>query len=64
VLLSELGASGAKALSDLEILDVGCGSGGELLRLVSHGAEPARAHGVTRAKCPSRSRAGAWQQPI
>jgi ubiquinone/menaquinone biosynthesis C-methylase UbiE len=33
-------------LAEAEILDVGCGTGDELARLVAAGADPARCHGV------------------
>jgi ubiquinone/menaquinone biosynthesis C-methylase UbiE len=46
VLLTELGARGWTDLGRLEVLDVGCGSGGPLLRLISQGVDPASAHGV------------------
>jgi ubiquinone/menaquinone biosynthesis C-methylase UbiE len=54
LLLTGLGAKCEKELRDLEILDVGCGAGGELLRLVSHGADPARIHGVDLREEPIR----------
>jgi ubiquinone/menaquinone biosynthesis C-methylase UbiE len=46
VLLTELGARGWTDFSRLEVLDVGCGTGGPLLRLISHGVDPTKAHGV------------------
>lgn len=46
VLLTELGARGWTDFSRLEVLDVGCGSGGPLVRLISHGVDPTNAHGV------------------
>jgi ubiquinone/menaquinone biosynthesis C-methylase UbiE len=46
LLLSRLRAHCPDALSELDVLDVGCGVGGELLRLVAHGADPGRMHGV------------------
>lgn len=46
LLLTELGAHGWTDLRRLEVLDVGCGSGGTLLRLISHDVDPTRAHGV------------------
>jgi ubiquinone/menaquinone biosynthesis C-methylase UbiE len=38
--------SGLWSLADLDILDVGCGSGGELRRLTTSGADPARLVGI------------------
>ena len=46
MLLAKLGATCEKALHELDILDVGCGSGGDLVRLVGHDADPARIHGI------------------
>jgi ubiquinone/menaquinone biosynthesis C-methylase UbiE len=46
MLLTKLGARGWTDFSGLEVLDVGCGSGGPLVRLISHGVNPTRAHGV------------------
>jgi SAM-dependent methyltransferase len=46
LLLTELGARGWTDFSRLELLDVGCGTGGPLLRLISHGVDPTRAHGI------------------
>jgi SAM-dependent methyltransferase len=46
LLLTELGARGWTDFSRLEVLDVGCGTGGPLLRLISHGVDPTKAHGV------------------
>jgi SAM-dependent methyltransferase len=37
---------GLSSLTGLRILDVGCGSGGQLRRLVDFGAEPARCFGI------------------
>jgi SAM-dependent methyltransferase len=44
-LLEELGRRGWEP-RDLEWLDVGCGAGGELARLIGDGADPGRLHGV------------------
>jgi ubiquinone/menaquinone biosynthesis C-methylase UbiE len=33
-------------VADLDCLDVGCGSGGELARLIASGADPTRLHGI------------------
>jgi ubiquinone/menaquinone biosynthesis C-methylase UbiE len=38
--------SGLWSLADLDILDVGCGSGGELRRMTAVGADPARCVGI------------------
>jgi ubiquinone/menaquinone biosynthesis C-methylase UbiE len=38
--------SGLWSLADLDILDVGCGSGGELRRMTTMGADPARCVGI------------------
>ena len=38
--------SGIWSLADLDILDVGCGSGGELRRMTTNGADPARLVGL------------------
>ena len=38
--------SGLWSLADLDILDVGCGSGGELRRMTTNGADPARLAGI------------------
>ena len=38
--------SGLWSLADMDILDVGCGSGGELRRLTTNGADPARCTGI------------------
>jgi ubiquinone/menaquinone biosynthesis C-methylase UbiE len=46
IVLAKLGATCQKELHDLDILVVGCGSGGDLARLVGHDADPARIHGV------------------
>jgi ubiquinone/menaquinone biosynthesis C-methylase UbiE len=46
MVLSKLGRTCEKALHELDILDVGCGSGGDLVRLVGHDADPARIHGI------------------
>jgi ubiquinone/menaquinone biosynthesis C-methylase UbiE len=44
-LLGQLARRGWEA-ADLDCLDVGCGTGGELARLVAYGADPRRLHGV------------------
>jgi ubiquinone/menaquinone biosynthesis C-methylase UbiE len=46
MLLAKLGATSEKDLHELDILEVGCGSGGDLVRLVGHDADPARIHGI------------------
>lgn len=46
MLFAKLGATCEKDLHELDILDVGCGSGGDLVRLVGHDADPARIHGI------------------
>jgi ubiquinone/menaquinone biosynthesis C-methylase UbiE len=46
LLLAELGATCEKELHELDILDVGCGSGGDLVRLLGHDADPTRLHGI------------------
>jgi SAM-dependent methyltransferase len=46
LLLGGLRRSGLGALQELEILDVGCGAGGHLVRLLGHGADAQRLHGV------------------
>jgi SAM-dependent methyltransferase len=46
ILLAALARRGVGRLADLDILEVGCGSGGELARLVSLGADPQRLHGI------------------
>ena len=38
--------SGLWSLADLDILDVGCGTGGELRRMTTQGADPARMAGI------------------
>ena len=38
--------SGMWSLADLDILDVGCGTGGELRRMTTQGADPARMTGI------------------
>jgi SAM-dependent methyltransferase len=38
--------SGLWPLEELDILDIGCGGGGQLARLLSLGANPARLHGI------------------
>jgi SAM-dependent methyltransferase len=44
-LLDELGRRGWEP-GELECLDVGCGAGGELARLIGDGADPGRLHGI------------------
>jgi len=44
-LLEELSRRGCD-IADLDCLDVGCGTGGELARLVAYGADPRRLHGI------------------
>jgi ubiquinone/menaquinone biosynthesis C-methylase UbiE len=46
VLLTELAARLHIRLRNAQVLDVGCGGGGWLTRLASHGLPPASAHGV------------------
>jgi SAM-dependent methyltransferase len=46
LLLIKLGARGWTDFDRLEVLDVGCGSGGPLVRLISHGVRPTSAHGI------------------
>jgi ubiquinone/menaquinone biosynthesis C-methylase UbiE len=46
LLLAKLVATSEKELHELDILDVGCGSGGDLVRLLGHDAAPARLHGI------------------
>jgi ubiquinone/menaquinone biosynthesis C-methylase UbiE len=46
VLADLLRRSGLSSLAGLDILDVGCGSGGELRRMTLLGAEPARMTGI------------------
>ena len=46
ILRSGLAQRGVSRLSDLSILEVGCGSGGELARFISLGADPRRLHGI------------------
>lgn len=45
-ILRRLQLEGLWPLSDMDILEVGCGSGGVLLELLSYGADPRRLHGV------------------
>jgi SAM-dependent methyltransferase len=54
LLLSGVRAHCDAPLEDLEILDVGCGAGGELLRLLNHGADPTRIHGIDLREAPIR----------
>ena len=44
--LALLARHGIRNLAGLKVLDVGCGTGGELLRLVQWGADPADLHGL------------------
>jgi ubiquinone/menaquinone biosynthesis C-methylase UbiE len=46
VLFTELVAHGWTDFGRLDVLDVGCGSGGVLVRLIGLDVDPARAHGV------------------
>src|SRR5437899_1083075 len=46
VIATMLTKNGLSDLSGLEILDVGCGSGGLFLRLMSWGASPESLHGI------------------
>jgi SAM-dependent methyltransferase len=46
VLRAALSLRGFDRLSDLDILEVGCGNGNELVWLVSLGADPHRLHGI------------------
>jgi len=46
VVATMLAKNGLSDLSGLEILDVGCGSGGLFLRLMSWGASPESLHGI------------------
>jgi SAM-dependent methyltransferase len=46
LLLRRLHARGMQGLDGLAILEVGCGTGGELSLLVAHGATPARLSGI------------------
>ena len=56
-LLTGLRARGWSDLRRLEVLDVGCGSGGTLLRLISQDVDPANAHGIDiREDAISRAR--------
>jgi SAM-dependent methyltransferase len=45
-LLQNLAEAGIADLSPLQFLDVGCGTGGQLLRWIQWGARPERCHGV------------------
>jgi ubiquinone/menaquinone biosynthesis C-methylase UbiE len=45
LLLAQFSVRGWEA-ADLDCLDVGCGTGGELARLIAYGANPTRLHGV------------------
>ncbi len=45
-ILNGLSREGLWPLDDKDILEVGCGSGGVLLELLSYGADPRRLHGV------------------
>jgi ubiquinone/menaquinone biosynthesis C-methylase UbiE len=55
LLLSKVRATCAKDLHELDILDVGCGSGGDLVRLLGHDADPARIHGIDLREGPIAS---------
>jgi SAM-dependent methyltransferase len=46
LLLKRLGDRGYPGLKGVAILEVGCGTGGELLGLLAHGADPARLRGI------------------
>jgi ubiquinone/menaquinone biosynthesis C-methylase UbiE len=46
VLRAGLGRRGMEGLLNIDIVEVGCGNGGELLRLLSFGADPHRLHGI------------------
>ena len=45
-MLDMLGAEGIRSLDGLRILELGCGTGGVLLELISYGANPEELHGV------------------
>jgi 2-polyprenyl-3-methyl-5-hydroxy-6-metoxy-1,4-benzoquinol methylase len=51
LLLTKLGARGWTDFGRLEVLDVGCGAGGPLVRLISHGVHPTNAHGIDLREC-------------
>lgn len=46
ILLGALRSRGLTSLQSLDVLDVGCGAGGELARLIGLGADPERLHGI------------------
>lgn len=46
VLLEMLAEAGVRDLSELRVLDVGCGAGSELMRLVIYGASPENLYGI------------------
>jgi ubiquinone/menaquinone biosynthesis C-methylase UbiE len=45
-LLAFFRESGLESLQDLKLLDIGCGSGGQLRRMTDFGAEPANCFGI------------------
>jgi SAM-dependent methyltransferase len=46
LLLERLGQRGFRDLGQLDILEVGCGGGGELVRFLAHGADPSRIRAI------------------